>query len=68
MTPEQVQEALRRIEKVASNGDNEHAHMLQDQLLREFVTACARNESWTPTLVAREVVKVYEIPFSRWYA
>lgn len=52
----------------AAAGDNETAHILQDDLFVEFIAhvAITAPEPWSS--MAAEVLKTKDIQFSRWYA
>lgn len=48
-------------------GDNERAHLAEDQLLREVLQAIADGVP-NARLLASEALKVTEIEYDRWYA
>ena len=62
-------EIIRRIEeiKVKYNNDDETQHARQDDLT-ELVLRAIAGGAENPRKLAEEVIKVYDIGFSRWYA
>lgn len=67
MTPDDAQARVDHIRDVA--GDDEDAHYEQDQLFRDALAAIASESSdeWAQQL-AKVVLQVTDIEFSRWYA
>lgn len=61
-----VDEAKERVERIrALSGDSEAAHSAEDDLLRDFVVSVAAGEA-PVSAVAKEILKTYDIKFSRY--
>ena len=65
MTMEEIQSRVKAID--AEAGDNETQHSMQDKLYLDFIKYVATLEIPIAEK-AREVAKVDDMPFSRWYA
>lgn len=64
LTPEKIQEIITRIWAE----DNEQAHVVEDDLYREFVQYVAETAGGELAEMAKEVLKTRDIEFERWYA
>lgn len=65
MTPEDV---VKRVSEISNtSGDNEEAHVMEDNLYLEVLTAISDGAS-DPRGLATEAIKASMIQFSRWYA
>lgn len=65
MTTEEIQNRIEHIKEIA--GDNEEAHVEQDNLMRDFIRYVATFESPIATK-AKLVLTVGDIEFERWFA
>lgn len=67
MTEDRIREQIAKIAQL--DGDDESQHVLQDDLtewvLRVIADAVPEED---PAALAKEVIKVYELTFSRWCA
>jgi hypothetical protein len=67
MTLVEVKERLKKIEEVSY--DNEDAHSRADSLMEDFIKFVSESEEY-PELkeMAKEILKVYDMNFTWWYA
>ena len=66
MDAKYISEKIKLIESIGDN-DPEVSHSLEDNLYKEVLEAIA-NGAENPSELAKEVLKVSEINFARWYA
>ena len=65
MTIEKIRERLLAIDNV--KGDNEIAHGMEKRLLKDYIKSLLKRDDEIG-VTAREVLKVEDIEFDRWYA
>lgn len=68
VTPAWVREQVEAIRATAARHDDEGAHIEEDRLFRAVLSAIRDGRCEDPIECAREVFRVQEIGFSRWYA
>lgn len=66
MDAKYISEKLKLIEGIG-DGDPEVSHSLEDKLYKEVLEAIAKGTE-NPSELAKEVLKVSELNFARWYA
>ena len=66
MDAKYISEKIKVIESIGDS-DPEVSHSLEDNLYKEVLEAIA-NGAENPSELAKEVLKVSEINFARWYA
>ena len=66
MDAKYISEKIKAIESIGDS-DPEVSHSLEDNLYKEVLEAIA-NGAENPSELAKEVLKVSEINFARWYA
>jgi len=66
MDTKYISEKLKLIEGIG-DGDPEVSHSLEDKLYKEVLEAIAKGAE-NPSELAKEVLKVSELNFARWYA
>ncbi len=66
MTPDQVRSRVRAIEAVA--GDDERAHIMEDELWEDVLTEIAEGKSADDVGCAREALKTKRLDFARYCA
>jgi len=59
-----IDDVKARIAAIAGSDDDEHQHILQDELLLDVLRAIASGEDGAE--LAREALKVEQIDFCRW--
>lgn len=62
-----IEDIKAQIEKIKNSGDPESQHRMEDDLYISVLTAIA-NGANDPSSLAKEVLKVSELDFPRWYA
>jgi hypothetical protein len=67
MTIQDVIDRVSSIREHAQRGDNEVAHIEEDQLLRDFVAFVAKEQGPLADL-ARAVGEVMSLSYQRWYS
>ena len=66
MDAKYISEKLKLIENIGDS-DPEVSHSLEDNLYKEVLEAIAKGPE-NPSELAKEVLKVSELNFTRWYA
>lgn len=66
MTPDEIKKSVEVISAVA--GDNEDAHIKEDELHLAVLTAIADGTCDDPRACAAEAIKTQAIEFTRWHA
>lgn len=66
MDTKYISEKIKLIESIGDN-DPEVSHSLEDNLYKEVLEAIAKGTE-NPSELAKEVLKVSELNFARWYA
>lgn len=62
-------DVLKRVDAIrAAAGDDEGAHIMDDDLRDDLLMAIANGECDNPAACARAALATNEIGFSRWYA
>ncbi len=68
MNRKDVADAIEKIKRVITQGDNETAHCLQDELCLAVLEEIASGEDETSSKLAKAALEANELDFERWYA
>jgi len=68
VTPHDVEKRVDKVAKQVRRGDDEFAHILEDALWRDTLTAIAENRCEYPDVCAEMALRTQALSFSRWCA
>lgn len=68
MNPAIVSDRVNEVSRLASEGDDEAAHVREDRLWKDVLEAIANDTADYPSMCAAIAVGTLDISFSRWFA